>query len=253
MTRCRIHAFISLTIVFLLSPGCTPRMITRPPNPGNPIRSIAILPMLDNSDDVEAPDRARGAFYDRIKNYHYDVKPLDETNLILNEQMGITLGKQLEMTSPQQLGETLGVDGVFYGFLLNFDEVTIGVANTYKVRIGWKLVNTKTGEIVWGRGAAVMRAQSIGGVAGIGSLDTEKVDALPGSANPMAEMPGLDKWILMENKSVNAQEGLVLGLGGKLLDGLTGKRLQKEMDHAYRHIFSNMPAGPGSAPVAASP
>jgi len=26
-----------------------------------------------------------------------------------------------------------GVEGVFYGYLLNFDEITTGVVNTYKV------------------------------------------------------------------------------------------------------------------------
>ncbi|MFQ5598542.1 MAG: GNA1162 family protein [Nitrospiria bacterium] len=250
MTRSRIHAFGPIIAVFIFFYGCAPKWVVRPPNPGNPIRRIAILPMLNNSDDVEAPNRARAAFFDRIIHYQYDVKPLDETNLILNEQMGITLGRQLDLTTPQQLGETLGVDGVFYGYLLNFDETTLGVANTYKVRIGWKLVDTKTGKIAWGKGAAVMRAESVGGVAGLGAFEAEKVNALPGSADPMAEMPGLDRWVMMENKNIDATQGLVIGLGGKLLTTITGTTLKKEMDYAYRLIFGNMLTGPGSTAVA---
>lgn len=252
MKKLRIRAFILMTFVFILSSGCAPRLITLPPNPANPIRSIAILPMVNNSDDVEGPVRVRAAFYDRIVNFHYNVKPLDQTNLILNEQMGITLGRQLDMVTPQKLGETLGVEGVFYGYLLDFDETTLGVSNTYKVRIGWKLVDTKTGEIAWGKGVAVMRAESLGGVAGMGSSEAEKVNTLPGSANPMAEMPGLDRWIMMESKSVGAKEGMVMGLGGKLLDGITGKRLKKELDFGYQRLFSSMLTGPGGSAVAMS-
>ncbi len=252
MIQVRAQALVALAVIVLLLPACAPRMISRPPNPSNPIRRVAILPMLNNADDVEAPDRVRAAFFDRIKNFHYDVQDLKETNLILNEQMGITLGRQLDMTAPKQLGDTLGVDGVFYGFLLDFDETTLGVSNTYKVRIGWKLVNTKTGQIAWGKGVAVMRAESIGGIAGLGSLETEKVNALPGSAEPMVEMPGLDRWILMENKSVDATEGLVIGLGGKLIGGLMGNSLKKEMDFAYRRLFSTMLTGPGATTVAIS-
>ncbi|MBN4054292.1 DUF799 family lipoprotein [Nitrospira defluvii] len=233
-----------------LTYGCAARQISRPPNPSNPIRSIAILPMLNNSDDVEAPTRVREAFYNRIKNFHYDVTPLEETNRILNEQMGITLGRQLDMATAQKLGETLGVDGVFYGYLLNFDEITIGVLNTHKVRMGWKLVDTKTGKITWGKGIAVMRAESIGGFAGMGSNEAEKVGPLPGSADPMAEMPGLEKWVILENKSVGVAEGLVMGLGGKLIGSITGSSLKKEMEQALNRIFSGMPVGPGSSAIA---
>jgi len=239
-----------MALAFLLISGCVAKQITRPPNPANPIRTIAVLPMLNNSGDVDGPERVRKEFYQRIGNFHYSVQPLEETNRILNEQMGITLGKQLDMVTPQKLGETLGVEGVFYGYLLNFDEITIGVVNTYKVRMGWKLVNTKTGDLAWGQGVAVKRAQSIGGLAGLGSLKADNVGPLPGSADPMAEMPGLDKWILMESKSVGAKEGLVLGLGGKLLGGITGSRLKREMEYAFQRLFPGMLAGPGGGVVA---
>lgn len=239
---------MALAVLFVY--GCAAIQITRPPNPSNPIRTIAVLPMLNNSDDVEGPERVRKEFYTRIGNFHYAVQPLKKTTRILNEQMGITLGKQLDMVTAQKLGETLGVEGVFYGYLLNFDEITTGVVNTYKVRMGWKLVNTKTGDIAWGQGVAVKRAESIGGVAGMGSSEADHVGPLPGSADPMAEMHGLDKWIMMENKSVGATEGLVLGLGGKLLNGITGGRLKKEMEYAFQRLFQGMLAGPGGGVVA---
>ena len=150
MEKSRMSTLLLVMLSFLFTYGCAGKHIIHP-NPANPITSIAILPMVNLSDDVEGPERVRAEFYKRLSGYHYNIKPIKETNQILNQQMGITLGKQLDMVEAQKLGETLGVDGVFYGFLINFDEITTGVVNTYTVRMGWKLVNTKTGEIAWGR------------------------------------------------------------------------------------------------------
>ncbi|MFQ5542837.1 MAG: GNA1162 family protein [Nitrospiria bacterium] len=250
---------VSLFLVSFFANGCSglQRHSRIPVNPNNPIRSVAILPMLNNSDDVNGPIKVRKAFYERIQKFHYEVQPIEETTQILNLQMGITLGKQLELTSPKKLGETLGVDGVFYGYLLNFDEVTLGIVNTYKVQMGWKLVDTKTGAIVWGKGVAVTRAETTGGVgdalaAGADLNEAGNMGPLPSSPDPMAEMPGLGKWIDMGSRSYGARnmmEGLAIGLGGKLIDGIMDTRLQKEMNFAFRRLFSGMLIGPVESPV----
>jgi len=228
--------------------GCAMAPVAMPSNPANPIKRVAILPMLDNSDDVDAPTRIRDEFFNRLGRYHYDIQPLAETNELLNFQMGITMGKQYDQATPQEIGKTLGVDGLFYGYLLDFNEVTTGAVNTYEVRIGWKLVDTKTGKITWGKGVGVKRTQSIGGLAGLGStlgLDApEKVDALPGSTDPMNEMPGLNKWISMGDKSAGLTEGLVVGLLGKVGGGIMGNSLKNEINFAYDNLFPTMLVGP---------
>lgn len=234
-----------LAVAWLSVSCAAPRMII-PVNPGNPIRRVAILPMLDNTDDVDAPTRVREEFFNRLGQYHYDIQPLAETNEILNFQMGISMGKQLDMATPQEIGKTLGVDGLFYGYLLNFDEVTIGVANTYKVRMGWKLVDTKTGQISWGKGVGVRRTESVGGVAGLGSDEAEKVEPLPSSKDPMNEMPGLGTWISMGNRSVGVAEGVVGGLLGKVAGAVGGNSLKNEVNFAYDHLFPGLLIGPGS-------
>jgi hypothetical protein len=43
------------------------------------------------------------------------------------------------MSTPQQIGETLEVDGILYGTLMDFDETTTGVYNVRKVRAVFKL------------------------------------------------------------------------------------------------------------------
>ena len=244
MNRQKFKIALLLIAVTWLAGCAAPQAVIIPANPANPIKRVAILPVLNNSNDVDAPTRLREEFLNRLGRYHYDIQPLAETNETLNHQMGITMGKQFDMATPQEIGKTLGVDGLFYGYLLDFDEVTIGVANTYKVRMGWKLVDTKTGKISWGQGVAVKRTQSLGGLAGAGSNEAEKVNALPGSTDPMNEMPGLNKWVSMGNQSVSLTEGLIGGIIGKVAGSIGGNSLQNEIDFAYNHLFSGMLIGP---------
>ncbi len=246
MDRKTVRLILLLSIITSFSVGCAARPRIIHTNPSNPIRTVAILPVLNNSDDVDAPTRVREGFYNRLAKYHYTIQDLKKTNDTLNLQMGITMGRQLDMATAKQIGEKLGVDGVFYGYLLNFDEITIGVLNTYKVRMGWKLVNTKTGEISWGRGVGARRTQSIGGVARLSSSEAEEVGPLPGSKNPMGEMPGLNKWISMGNESVGLAGGLISGIGGKLISGIQGNSLEKEMNFAFDHLFPGILIGPGA-------
>ncbi len=228
---------------FIIPSNPSSNPVNHPSNPANPIKRVtikrvAILPMLNNSNDVDAPTRLREEFLKRLGRYHYDIQPLAKTNETLNHQMGITLGKQFDMATPQEIGKTLGVDGLFYGYLLDFDEITIGLASS-KVRMGWKLVDTKTGKIIWGQGVAVQKVQSatLGGLAGLVSNEAEKVNALPGSTDPMNEMPGLNKWISMDDPSVSRVGDRVI------VKIIPGKSFQNEIDLAYNHLFSGMLTG----------
>ena len=97
--------------------------------------------MYNATNDVSVPQMVRELADKHVQGRgHYSVKPLSEVNQTLREQMGITLGSQMDMTTPQQLGATLGVDGVLYGYLLSFDDMTTGVYNEKKVRAGFKWV-----------------------------------------------------------------------------------------------------------------
>lgn len=254
MNRQKFKIVLLLAVVTWFIAGCAgapPPRAAIPPNPANPIKRVAILPVFNNSSDVDAPINLREAFHNRLGGYYYDIQPLAETSEILNQQMGITLGKQFDMATPEEIGKTLGVDGLFYGYLLDFDEVTTGIANIYKVRMGWKLVDTKTGKISWGKGVAVRRTQSVGNIAGsmhalgaatdkAGLTQAEKIEAVPGSKDPVSEMPGLDAWVSMGDESV----GVAGGLFGAALGKFTNQGLKNEINFAYDRLFPGMLVGP---------
>lgn len=148
-------------LVCLSGTACLPLQMV-PPNPTNPIRTVAVLPFMNNSNDVEAPTYVREQFAKELIRHQYVIKSLVEVDQTLKDQMGVTLGVQLDLTTPQEIGRVLGVDGVFYGSLDEFNHKITGIYNVKRVRARVKLVNCKSGETVWKNGIGVKSVLSAG-------------------------------------------------------------------------------------------
>src|SRR3990170_2880564 len=140
MQKIRLGMISLLFVVMLFAFGCAPMKPRLTYNPSNPIKTVAVLPVLNHTTDVEAPDKIRQAFEKELGYYGYNSKPPAEVNQILKNELGITLGKQLDLTNPLELGKKLGVDAVIYGALYDFDEKTTGVLDIRRVKAGFKMV-----------------------------------------------------------------------------------------------------------------
>lgn len=140
MHKMRMSTIALLFAVILFAFGCAPMKPRLTYNPSNPIKTVAVLPVLNHTNDVEAPDKFRQAFEKELGYYGYNSKPTAEVNQILKNELGITLGKQLDLTNPVELGKKLGVDAVIYGALYDFDEKTTGVLDIRRVKAGFKMV-----------------------------------------------------------------------------------------------------------------
>jgi hypothetical protein len=145
LMRKRLPWLVLVVAAAALAAGCA---IPRPrfADPGNPLKRVAVLPMKNDTDDVDGPNTVRGKMVEALRSREYVVLDPKETDQVLRDRMGINLGGQLDLTTPQKLGETLGVEGVLYGQLMDFGEVTTGVYNARKVRARFQLVNTATGQ-----------------------------------------------------------------------------------------------------------
>jgi len=210
------------------------------------IKTVAVLPMVNITNSVDGPEFVRHLFYEELGKFHYKIKPEKEVKKILNWQMGITLGKQLALTTPQKVGKTLGVDALFYGYLINFDEKLTGVYNAREVRMGWKLVDTKTGKIIWGRGIGAKSIVSGGSFGktlttlenGMNVIRADEVSGLPGSKDPMKEMPGLGRWVVISKREEDTiVNGLIRSVVGKIWSYFTHSYLEKESKYAARYIL----------------
>jgi len=234
------------------------------PNVASPIRTVAVLPMVNNTNDVDGPVVVRELFTASLGSYYYVIKPLAETDQILKDQMGVTLGSQLDMAKPQLLGEKLGVDAVMYGSLEDFSDTVTGIYNVKRVRLRVKLVNCKTGETIWKNGIGVKQALRAGGglgsipflgqaiavagaISSIASSMSDKDADLPQFLGEEVKAP----WHALPEQQSSLIGSAVIGLGGKVLSKALNSPLSGETNaavnillHGYYHD-----GGPFSKPV----
>jgi hypothetical protein len=234
-----------LSLLFFFA-GCNLPHPPLPYDPANPLKRVAILPMKNDTTDVDGPTIVRQKMAEALENRSYVVKDIKETDQILRDQMGINLGGQLDMTTAQKLGETLGVEGVLYGTVMDFDETTTGILNVKQVRGKFKLVNTQTGQVVWTRGLGVRNEVKMSTTAGSAASAIAKA-----SNSRDKEVP----WVTIGSTTSGSDKvgkSFATGLGTKLFMKAIGKHLDYESEEMARRVTDNLGWGPGTA-VAAAP
>lgn len=220
--------------------GCALPTIPTPVDPANPIKRVAILPMKNDTNDVEAPDFVRGKLIEAFSKRQYNVMPVEDVDMLLRNRLGVTLGGQLEMARIEDLRHILGVEGVVFGTLMDFAEVTSGVYNVKKVRAKFRLVNTITGGTFWEGGIGVKSEVKMAGLAGgLTSLAAKVADARD------KDVP----WVTIgtETSDRGFGETLAIGLGTKLLSKALGRHLERETNEMVRRVTQTLPWGPGTA------
>lgn len=131
-------------------------------------RLVAVLPMDNHTTDLNGPDVVRFWFDQRIaEKKGYTTIPLEQIDGAL-EAMGIRDGGQLPAVKPEVLAEKLGVDALIYGDLLDFNYQTTGFLNIRKVRAHFRMVDARTGELLWE--SEGLGANSEGGISGAAAL-----------------------------------------------------------------------------------
>ncbi|MDF0665939.1 MAG: DUF799 family lipoprotein [Nitrospira sp.] len=241
----RLMSTPGVLFVCLALTACMSVPTTVTPNTSNPIRHVAILPLLNNTNDVEGASYVRTRLAEEVGRLAYDVKPIPDTDELLRDQMGITIGTQLDMPTAQQLGEVLGVDGVMYSSLEDFSHDVYGVTNIKTVRVRAKLVNCKNGEVVWSDGFGVK--SSSGAVGGSASALGGEEDDLP----PLFGTAVRTKWERQDGFSTGLSEGgiiagAVMGLTEKVVTKAAKAPLSRETTVAVRGVLRDIPVGPGS-------
>lgn len=241
--------FLAALSFFLVA--CAAPMRHYRPNPDNPVYTVAVLPIYNATNDVEGAMKVREEFYKRIQNRQYSVMPLEDVDRALLDGMGITLGDQLDMTTPEALGALLGVEGVVYCYLLDFDDITTGLYNVKKVRAAFKLVETRTGSVMWSRGLGV-KSIIAGGDAGKGLTALKEILDSNGSNEPFGAIPGLDgirgirEWrVIRLGATEKPGEAAAFAIGEKLITKAFGVHLMLETSEMLNIITRDFPVGPG--------
>ena len=235
------NLWLMIVLLICLS-GCAIVPVQPNGDPNNPIKRLAVLPFRNDTTDVDAPNFVRERLIPALERRLYHVIPVEETDRILRDQLGITLGGQLEMASVAKLKEALQADGLLYGTIMDFGEVTTGLVNEKKVRGKFKIIDTATETVFWENGLGVKSQDTSGGLTG----------SLTGTA---ADIGGKDEevpWVVIERESSNKSvlEGFAAGLTEKLVTKAMGVHLQHETDEMIWRLVQNLPWGPGGSVAA---
>jgi hypothetical protein len=141
-----------LCALLLLSlTGCGGRkaaMREEPPRPGPTGPRVAVAPMENGSNDINASEIIRSAFVGAIAGKGWNVVPTKESDRMLREFLGITYGGQLASTTPGEVCRSLGVEGVFYGEIREWNKTTTGIYNNVTVAASFELY-ARDGTRVW--------------------------------------------------------------------------------------------------------
>lgn len=166
-------------------------------------RRVAVLPFDNQSVDLAGPGIVRGLVTSRLADLGYQPLGADEVDAKLRE-LGITDGGQLKTLTPKDIGKALGVEGLFYGTLEEFNFTNVGFYLSRVVRVRLRLVSADTGEALW-------------------------------------ENTGQDASRELHVKEGKAKKAFVRGVARKALENMTNTALAKESREAVRKLLRSAP------------
>lgn len=139
-------------------------------------RSILVLPVENETTEVEAPRFFVATIAKPLIERGYYVFPVEATSEILARE-GFTAGAQLEEVSPRRLGELFGADGILYVTVHTWDTTYLVFASSVVVTIGYRLVDARSGEAIWSTVATAERRSGASGSDPISLAISAAVDA----------------------------------------------------------------------------
>lgn len=147
----RFGAALLCVLLLLSLPGCggkkeAVRGEAPAPAPAGP--RVAVAPMENLSNDLDASEIIRGAFVAELLRRGWNVMPVEESDRLLRERLGISYGGQLGSTTPGEVCRSLEVRGVFYGVVQEWNKTTTGIYNQVIVTAEFRLYG-ESGDPLW--------------------------------------------------------------------------------------------------------
>ncbi len=145
--RLSILFFAVCSMLFSLS-GCGPRYYVKEKADIGLIRSIAVLPFENFTQDEHAGEKMRRIVISVLLSHERNVVEPGEVTRTLREMQVRYLGA-LKVAEIQDIGKSLGADAVMMGSVESFG-ISRGISVNYpEVTINLRLIETYSGEILW--------------------------------------------------------------------------------------------------------
>ncbi len=111
-------------------------------------KSIVVVPVLNETDELTAPSVFITSISRPLAERGYYVFPVYLTDMILRD-LGLVDANHIHELPPGRFYELFGADAVLFVTIKNWSTKYILLASTVEVEMSYKLVDTKTGLLLW--------------------------------------------------------------------------------------------------------
>jgi hypothetical protein len=165
--------------------GC----VTAPPKPSftqwraeNP-RSILVVPAINKSVDVNAPDYFLATISKPLAERGYYVFPVNMVRSVLADD-GLNDANLVHAGDPHRLGELFGADAVMYISIERWDAKYVVLSTKVTVELSYSLKSTHTGQELWKNHQTLIYQPQGNSNAGLAGLIADAVAAAITKAAP---------------------------------------------------------------------
>jgi len=176
MTR---RLVIATTVLLLTGCATTPRWDYGPFFENHP-RSILVVPAHNSTTAVNAPEIWGTTITMPLAERGYYVFPLRLTDDLLKD-LGLTNEALVAQLPPSRFKELFGADAVLLVTIHDWTTKYLVLASNVTVHVSYKLVDTRTGLVLWQGDQKAVRQSGSGG-GGLGGLIAAAVSALATTA-----------------------------------------------------------------------
>jgi len=129
------------------------------------ITKVAVLPFDNLSQERSAADKVQKIFYLELLSLDvFEVTEPGQVTKVLRSSGTDVLGP----ADYQKIGKDLGVDAVFVGSVVDYEEAHTGTTPTPEVNIQLRLIETHSGSTVWSTGRSRSGASMSARLFGVG-------------------------------------------------------------------------------------
>ncbi len=158
--------WLVLTIFVLLSAGCAaPAKMDLSAFRAAAPRSVLVVPIVNKSLDVDAPNYVLSALPIPLAEKGYYVFPVHTTKFVL-EQEGFYEGEQVHQQSPATLAKMFDADAVLFVTINRWDAQYVVLSTTVTVQFDYRMTS-RDGTEIWKASKTIRyQPQSSGGLIG---------------------------------------------------------------------------------------
>ena len=146
-------------------------------------RSILVVPVINKSIDVNAPDYFLATIATPLAERGYYVFPVNMVKSVLADD-GLSDANLVHSGDPLRLGELFGADAVMYISIERWDAKYVVLATTVTVELNYTLKSAHTGQVLWKNHQVVVYQPQQSGGGGIAGLVANAIAAAIAKAAP---------------------------------------------------------------------